>query len=138
MLNSLLDVLEDLPAAKPTVKTLRVQLTGPGLLIAKSSYDLLAALWDIGVHGLSIKSTIALLTSIVLISIGCLVWGAIRNSYDEALTRKNRHFDRVINWVKWERREHGLDGREGPPPALSSPPPLYDPSSGSLLSPKKP
>lgn len=122
-LQSLVDVLENLPPAKPTRSSLNVQLCAPLLLGAKSLYDVLAAIWGLVGDGTapSAAHLIALFFGVTFLSVACWAWGKLTQAFDDAQSRTDPHHGRILRRAQKQlaaenlREGAGDDGEEAPP-----------------------
>ena len=99
-MESLRDVLENLPPAKPTKSSLVVQLTTPGLLAAKSIYDFISALTDIVKEPTGLKPYILLLLSVLFIVAAATAAAMLVQAYRDALAKTDPHHKRALDRVK--------------------------------------
>ena len=104
----LMDVLDNLPTAKPTEQSLRTQLTAPILLAAKCGYDFCAALADIASHGFQIKSVIFLALNADIGLVAFRAWGSLKQTYRSALDKKDPHYERARARLRYQLIAHGL------------------------------
>src|SRR5579859_2516383 len=97
-LQSLVDVLRNLPPAKPSTATLLVQLCAPILLGGKSLYDTLVAIHDLIGDGTSpaVKHVIAMFFGIAFMVVSAWACGTLAEAYRSALARTDPHHERVL------------------------------------------
>jgi hypothetical protein len=101
-LQSLVDVLENMPAAKPSVAAIRVQLCAPLLLGGKSLYDTLASICGLVDDGASPapKHLVALFFGIAFMAVSAWAWGWLSNAHNDALTKTDPHHKRCLQRAK--------------------------------------
>jgi hypothetical protein len=121
-MESLVDVLENLPPAKPTRSSLTVQLATPGLLAAKSIYDLVSALLDVVKDPSGVRAYILLALSVLFIAASVMAGAMLVQAYRDALAKTDPHHKRALDRARAQLATLRADARNAgtSPPAGTS------------------